>query len=108
MKNLRTNLLTGLFFLITTIAFSQGKIKGVVVDSELNGSLPGVNVVVKGSTTGTTTDMDGKFTINSTSASGQIVLTYIGFKTQTINFTVKNGETHKATVIPINAVRIRK
>ena len=93
MKNLRTNLLTGLFFLITTIAFSQGKIKGVVVDSELNGSLPGVNVVVKGSTTGTTTDMDGKFTINSTSASGQIVLTYIGFKTQTINFTVKNGET---------------
>lgn len=93
MKNFRTNLLTGLFFLITTIAFSQGKIKGVVVDSELNGSLPGVNVVVEGSTTGTTTDMDGKFIINSTSASGKIVLTYIGFKTQTINFTVKNGET---------------
>ncbi len=93
MKNLRTNLLTGLFFLITTIAFSQGKIKGTVVDSELNGSLPGVNVVVKGSTTGTTTDMDGKFTVTSTATSGQIVLTYIGFKTQTINFTVKNGET---------------
>jgi CarboxypepD_reg-like domain/TonB-dependent Receptor Plug Domain/TonB dependent receptor len=93
MKNLRTNLLTGLFFLITTLAFSQGKIKGVVVDNELNGSLPGVNVVVKGSTTGTTTDSDGKFIINSSSASGQIVLTYIGFKSQTVNFTVKNGET---------------
>ena len=66
MKNLRTNLLTGLFFLITTFAFSQGKIKGVVVDSDLNGSLPGVNVVVKGSTTGTTTDSDGKFIYNFT------------------------------------------
>lgn len=93
MKNLRTNLLTGLFFLITTFAFSQGKIKGTVVDSDLNGSLPGVNVVVKGSTTGVTTDSDGKFTINSSAASGQIVITYIGFTSQTVNFTVKNGET---------------
>lgn len=93
MKNFRLNLLTGLFLLITSFAFSQGKIKGTVVDSELTGSLPGVNIVVKGATTGTTTDMDGKFIINSTSASGQLVLSYIGFKSQTINFTVNNGET---------------
>ncbi|MBL7887126.1 MAG: TonB-dependent receptor [Flavobacterium sp.] len=103
MKNLRTNLLTGLFFLITTFAFSQGKIKGVVVDSDLNGSLPGVNVVVKGSTTGTTTDSDGKFIINSSSASGQIVLTYIGFRSQTVNFAVKNGETVDLGTIKLSA-----
>ena len=92
MKNFRSNLLTGLFFLLTTFAFSQGKIKGTVVD-ELNGALPGVNVVIKGTTTGTTTDFDGKFTLNTTATSGQLVLSFIGYTTQTINFTVKNGET---------------
>ncbi len=92
MKNFRSNLLTGLFFLLTTFAFSQGKIKGTVLD-ELNGALPGVNVVIKGTTTGTTTDFDGKFTLNTTATSGQLVLSFIGYKTQTVNFTVKNGET---------------
>ena len=72
--------------------FSQGKIKGTVVDSELNSSLPGVNVVIKGTTSGTTTDFDGNFTLNA-ATSGQVVLTYVGYQSATVSFTVKNGET---------------
>ncbi len=93
MKKIYNNFLAVLLLMTASFAFAQGKIKGTVVDNELKAPLAGVNVVIKGLTTGATTDMDGKFNVSSTSVSGQIVLTYIGFKTQTINFTVKNGET---------------
>ena len=93
MKNFKNNFLTGLFLLITTVLFSQGKIKGTVVDSDLNSPLPGVNVVIKGVTTGASTDFDGNFTLSATTTSGQIILSYIGFESKTVNFSVKNGET---------------
>ena len=93
MKKRTTNLFSVLFLLVTTIMFSQGKVKGTVIDSDLNGGLPGVNVVVKGSTTGASTDIDGKFTLSTTATTGQVVITYIGYKSQTVNFSVKNGET---------------
>jgi len=93
MKKITTNLFSVVFLLLTTVMFSQSKIKGTVLDSELNGSLPGVNVVVKGSSTGASTDIDGKFILNTSATSGQVVITYIGYKTQTVSFTVKSGET---------------
>ena len=93
MKKITTNLFSIVFLLMATVMFSQGKIKGTILESELNAGLPGVNVVVKGSSTGASTDIDGKFTLNTTASSGQVVISYIGYKTQTVNFTVKNGET---------------
>jgi len=78
---------------MTTVMFSQGKIKGMVVDNELSGTLPGVNVSIKGTSIGTSTDSDGKFILNTTSSSGQIVLTFISYKSTTLNFNVRNGET---------------
>lgn len=82
-----------MFLLVATTMFSQGKIKGTVSDSELNGALPGVNVIVKGSTTGASTDIDGKFLLNTTATSGQVVISYVGFQSQTVSFSVKKGET---------------
>lgn len=82
-----------MFLLVATTMFSQGKIKGTVSDSELNGALPGVNVLIKGSSTGASTDIDGKFLLNTTATSGQVVISYIGFQSQTVSFTVKKGET---------------
>lgn len=92
MKNFKTNLLTCLFLLINAVVFSQGKIKGTIVDNELGGTLPGVNVLVKGSSTGTSTDIDGKFLLSTSQSSGQLVISYIGFKSASINFSVTNGE----------------
>lgn len=102
MKKISKNLLSLLFLLATTVMFSQGKIKGTVVDSELNSSLPGVNVVIKGTTSGTTTDFDGNFTLNA-ATSGQVVLTYVGYQNTTISFTVKNGETVDLGTIKMSA-----
>ncbi|WP_317044595.1 TonB-dependent receptor [Flavobacterium frigidimaris] len=84
-------LLTGLLFMIVSTAFSQGKITGTITDGV--GSLPGANVVIKGSTTATSTDFDGKFTLNATTGSGEIVISYLGYQNQTVKFSVSNGAT---------------
>ncbi|QCX00178.1 DUF3520 domain-containing protein [Aggregatimonas sangjinii] len=57
------------------------KITGNVTDS--NGPLPGVNVVIKGTTTGTLTDFDGNYELQA--SKGDVLLfNYIGFKTEHI------------------------
>lgn len=48
--------------------------------SDANGPLPGASVVVKGTTTGTQTDFDGNYTIESES-DATLVFSYVGFKT---------------------------
>ncbi|WP_298116403.1 carboxypeptidase-like regulatory domain-containing protein [Flavobacterium sp.] len=93
MKNFKHSMYSVLFLLMTTVMFSQGKIKGTVVDNELGGSLPGVNVKIKGTTSGTSTDIDGKFQLNSTTNSGQVVITFIGYKSITVDYAVSNGQT---------------
>ena len=91
MKTMKNWLLTGLLFMIVSTVFSQGKITGMISDGM--GSLPGANVVIKGSTTATSTDFDGKFTINSQNSSGELVITFIGYQSQTVKFSVSNGST---------------
>lgn len=103
MKNFKNNLISGLFLLMATLSFSQGKIKGTIVDGELNSALPGVNVVVKGTTSGSSTDFDGKFILNTTAASGQVVVSYLGYKSVTVNYAVKNGETVDLGTLKLNA-----
>jgi TonB-dependent SusC/RagA subfamily outer membrane receptor len=53
-------------------------VTGKVTSQENNSALPGVNVVVKGSTTGTTTGADGSYTISAPSGS-TLVFSFIGF-----------------------------
>jgi TonB-dependent SusC/RagA subfamily outer membrane receptor len=57
-------------------------ITGIVKDDEGN-PLPGVNIVIKGTKKGTTTDFDGEFTIEA-KPTDFIVFSYMGFKTQTV------------------------
>lgn len=47
--------------------------------SEPNGPLPGANVLVKGTTNGTTTDFDGNYTINNVTAGSTLIFSYVGF-----------------------------
>ncbi|MEP2238828.1 MAG: carboxypeptidase-like regulatory domain-containing protein, partial [Maribacter sp.] len=56
---------------------------GTIVD-ENNEPLPGVNVVLKGTTVGTQTDFDGKFEFpQQLEANDNIILSYIGYETKT-------------------------
>ncbi len=64
--------------LYTLVTFGQTQIEGKVVSSEDSQGLPGATVMVKGSTNGTITDIDGMFSLAA--AEGDIlVITYVGF-----------------------------
>lgn len=59
-------------------------VTGTVISSEDNTEVPGVNVIIKGTTIGTITDIDGKYSINVPSDESALVFSYIGLATQEI------------------------
>ncbi|MEP2668200.1 MAG: SusC/RagA family TonB-linked outer membrane protein [Cyclobacteriaceae bacterium] len=71
-----------LFLFPFTLAFGQDvNVTGRVTSSEDGTGLPGVNVVVKGTVTGTITDGDGQYVI-SAPENGTLIFSFIGFRTQ--------------------------
>jgi len=84
MKNFKNLLFVAILFVSTTV-LGQTKITGTVVD-ESNQSLPGASILEKGTMNGTETDFDGKFSLNTTSNSGILVVSFIGYKTVEVSF----------------------
>jgi TonB-linked SusC/RagA family outer membrane protein len=65
-------------------AMAQYTVSGKVTSGEDQSPLPGVNILVKGTTNGTISDADGNFTINVPSANDVLVLSFVGFITQEV------------------------
>jgi len=69
---------------ISSLAWAQPlKVTGKVTDTR-GEPLPGVNIVEKGTTNGTISDMEGAYSINLTSSSAVLVFSYVGFTVQEI------------------------
>ena len=83
-----------LFFLWVGVAWSQGfTLRGVVTSEDDGMPVVGASVLVKGTTQGTITDVDGRFSIPNVKASSKtIVVSYVGMKTQEV--AVRRGEMH--------------
>ena len=62
----------------------QGRITGTVTDKNDGSGMPGVNVLVKGTTNGTITDMNGKFSLNISTKDAVLVISSVGYKSQEI------------------------
>jgi len=97
MKTKFKGILTLLLAFVVQITFAQEKIvSGTVSDS--SGTLPGVSVLIKGTTSGTETDFDGKYSIN-TKTGDVLRFSYLGYKTtektvgtsNSINVTLEEG-----------------
>ena len=74
------------------------QVSGVIVDT--NGDpVIGANVVEKGTTNGTITDLDGKFTLEVNDNS-VLQVSYIGYNTQEVS--AKNSDTYR--FIPVHAI----
>ncbi|MCD8166297.1 MAG: carboxypeptidase-like regulatory domain-containing protein, partial [Bacteroides sp.] len=63
-----------------TAAVAQNTITGTVVDADNDEPLIGASVVISGTTQGTVTDLDGNFTITTSSTNVTLQITYIGYK----------------------------
>ncbi len=62
----------------------ERKVTGTVISAEDNSPMPGVNVIIKGKTTGTITDANGTFSINVTGNDQTLVFSFIGFNPQEV------------------------
>ncbi|MCC5907232.1 MAG: TonB-dependent receptor [Balneolaceae bacterium] len=62
----------------------QETVTGRVTDAVTGEPLTGVNIVIQGTTTGTTTDLDGTYSINIEEAGTDLIFSYIGYHSQTV------------------------
>lgn len=107
--------LTILLVLITNVLYSQLTLKGKIVD-EFNNPIPYVNVFLKNTTYGTTTDDNGKFFLKTKKYRGTLEISFIGFQTQTLkvnqktkylNVVLKEGTNELEEVIVVSKPKKR-
>lgn len=92
--NLRRNasgILVILMMLINANIFAQSVIVTGIVTDESGSALPGVTIVEKGTTNGTTTDFDGAYSVNVSNANATLVVSFIGMKTMEIGVAGKKS-----------------
>lgn len=83
-----------LLLLLTTAFFAQKTtVSGIVSDKELKGeALAFSNVIIKGTSMGATTDMEGKYAIEVPAGTHTIVFSFLGYESKEITFTIAEGE----------------
>ena len=75
-------LLNFIFILFTSFIYSQsGKVTGLIMDGEYDEPMAFANVIVKGSTTGTTSDFDGKYSLDLEPGKYTLTFSFIGYQT---------------------------
>jgi len=90
MKNFKI-FLFNVLLLLPLVMFAQQTVKGKVTEAAGGTALPGVGVIIKGTTIGTATDFDGNYTLEKVKPSDVLVFSYVGFNTQSV--TVGNNTT---------------
>lgn len=90
-----------LFLLISVGAVGQTVVRGTVIAGEDKLPLPGVSVVVKGTSRGTITDIDGRYSIE-VPANGALNFTFVGYQNKTEN--VDNRKVIDLTMVQENIV----
>jgi hypothetical protein len=86
---------------ITLLALSQflvaqdkGTLKGLLTDKETNNEpLPFANIIIKGTTIGTTSDFDGNYLLKVPSGNHIVVFSFLGYKSIEKSFAIKAGQT---------------
>lgn len=92
---MNSRILIFFFTLISVMAWAQkGTINGTLRDKEMNDEpLPFANVIIKGTTTGTTTDENGKYSLSVPAGSHVIVFSFLGYENLEVPVTIKANET---------------
>ncbi|PZX58432.1 TonB-linked SusC/RagA family outer membrane protein [Algoriphagus ratkowskyi] len=84
--------------LFSTALAQTREVSGVVISGEDNLPLPGASILVKGTTNGTVTDIDGKFSLNVSGPTDVLVLSFIGFTQMEV--VVGSKTTFDLTLLP--------
>jgi len=93
-------IVSAFIFSIVQFAYSQqGELTGKLIDSDFQDPIAFANVLVKGTTTGTTSDFDGKYSLSLDVGSYTLSYSYLGYKTvEVTDIIVKAGEVTSVNV----------
>lgn len=73
-----------MFVLLTGVLVAQTTVSGTITDADNGDPLIGASVLVTGTSTGTVTDFDGKFTVNVPANAESLTISYTGYATQVV------------------------
>jgi len=105
---------TLLLLMISTVTlFAQSEVRGVIVDQSSKESLIGASVVLKGTTKGTVSNVDGSFTLTAVpKGKNKLEVSYIGYVTQIVDINVGDNVLKLPTIelqpdaIGLNEIRV--
>lgn len=95
-KRSRIFISLALLFLLPWLAFTQTVITGKVYDAQTREPMPFVNLLLKGTTVGTSTDFEGNYKIVTTTQSDSILVSYIGYNSAAK--AIKNHQTQQIDI----------
>ena len=75
-----------LLFMMPMSFFAQSTLTGLVTERDTGMPIPGANVIIKGTTNGTTTNFDGEYTLTGVEMDDVIVFSYIGMETKEVSY----------------------
>jgi TonB-linked SusC/RagA family outer membrane protein len=100
--------LIGCLVMVSYAAIAQKTVSGKVTDAKSGQGLPGVTVSIKGTTTATSTEADGSFSLSVPSDNTILVFSYVGFTSQeksaaggTLNISLKEGASDLNEVVVV-------
>ncbi len=99
MKKVKFSLVILLLVFASSI-YAQTTVKGIITDASTNEPLPGVNIIEKGTTNGTISDINGNYSLNVNNSDGELIFSFLGFATQTIVIT--NQREINISMVPDN------
>lgn len=116
MKSIRAYLLLFLLCMGTLVYAQERSISGKVISGDDTLGLPGVNISIKGTANGGSTDMDGNYTVTVQNNNAVLVFSYVGFVTKevkvgtntTINVTLQTDADELETVVVIGYGTVKK
>ena len=97
------------FLFLPVFAFisilGQAQVKGTVTSLDDGMPLPGVSIIISGTTQGVTTDFDGNYVFENVDKNATLVFTYLGFKTQQVKI---NGRTILNVIMEVNTTSLNE
>ena len=91
------------FFVLSTLFGQQGSIEGIIIEDATGETLVGSTIQIAGTTTGTISDIDGKFSLNLVQGNYDLIISYISFQ----NIFVENVEVSSGQVTTLNNLRMK-
>ncbi|HRZ76428.1 MAG TPA: carboxypeptidase-like regulatory domain-containing protein, partial [Bacteroidales bacterium] len=107
MKNInKIMLLLAAFVMFSWTALGQGTITGVVKDAGTGEALVGTSIALKGTSTGTTTGIDGRFSLQAPAYGQTLVISFIGYNSREITVNVTSGQITNVGIIRLEGSAI--